>query len=68
MSKHNIEILRISFDFIVNNNPVSIVFTESSRTIVIFKGITVYTSQHYVKSIKDAEEMLYRYLESINIS
>jgi len=68
MSKHNIEIRRISFDFIVNNNPVSIVFTESSRTIVIFKGVTVYTSKHSVQSIKQAEEMLYRYLESINIS
>ena len=67
MSNHRIEVKRISFDFIVNNNPVSIVYTESSRTIVIFKGVTVYTSKHSVQSIKQAEEMLYRYLESINI-
>jgi hypothetical protein len=68
MSKHQIEVKRIVFDFVVNNNLVSIVYTESSRTIVIFKGITVYTSRHSVQSIKQAEEMLYRYLESINIS
>jgi hypothetical protein len=68
MSKHNIEVKRISFDFLVNNNLVSIVFTESARTIVIFRGITVYTSRHSVESIKQAEEMLLRYLESINIS
>ena len=68
MVKHKIKLKRIVFDFLVNDQSVSIQFNEISRTIVIFKGITVYTSPHSVKSYKDAEEMLYRYLESINFS
>ncbi len=66
MIKHKIKIKRTVFDFLVNDQPVSIQFNEISRTIVIFKGITVFTSPHSVNSIKQAEEMLFRYLESID--
>ncbi len=65
MSKQKIEVKKMVFDFLVNNHLVSIQYSKGGRTIVIFKGVTVYTSPHSVESIKQAEEMLYRYLDSI---
>jgi hypothetical protein len=67
MSKHNIEIVGARFQFIVNNERIEIWYNETSKTILIFHGVTVYTSQKQTLSSKDAETIVWQYLESINV-
>ncbi len=67
MSKHNIEIISSRFQFMVNNERIEVWYNEKSKTVLIFHGVTVYTSQKQTLSSKDAETIVWQYLESINI-
>lgn len=67
MSKHNVEATGAKFFFIVNNEKMEVHYNERSKTILIFHGITVYTSQKETLRVKDAETIVWQYLESLNI-
>ena len=67
MSKHNVVIVSSRFQFIVNGERIEVWYNEQSKTILIFHGVTVYTSQKQTLSSKDAETTVWQYLESINI-
>lgn len=66
MSKHNVEMIAARFRFEVNNELLEVWYNETSKTIVVFRGVTVYTSQKRTLSSKDAETVVWQYLDSIN--
>lgn len=68
MSKHTIEIISSRFQFMVNGERIEVWYNEKSKTVLIFHGVTVYTSQRQTLSSKDAETIVWQYLESINVA
>jgi hypothetical protein len=68
MSEHKIELRNIKFSFRVNGEPVTVDFNVVSKTIVVFSGVTVYTSNKNCYKSSDAETVLWEYIESIQFS
>lgn len=63
--EHIIELINARFYYKVNNGFAEVWFNDKNRTIVLFRGVTVYTSKMVCTTEKQAEEVIRRYLDSI---